>query len=165
MNMSEEFIKLQGLIHKEKLELRTKKSLYKNDIFGVWLYWYCKTKPSALNLCGNAYYIYFILTTDWLWLPLAIFIGFKFSWLYGLLIWLIHYIVQKKILSEIGQNLMIKDALINEVLFDDLWNNQAIGIMSVKKHESAIHKDGVPDLIIDPSNQNWREVIDKENLL
>lgn len=98
---------------------------------------------------------------DWLWLPLAIFIGFRFGWPFGLLAWVAHYIMQKNILSRIGQGFMIYDAQNNEDLFDDLWQNQFIGIVSAKKHESLIHKDGVPDIIIDPSNDDWREEIDK----
>jgi hypothetical protein len=157
--MSDEFIKLDDLINKGKLELRIKKSLNKKDVFGIWFFWYCKTKPSVLNLFGNAFYVYFILTTDWFWLPLAVFIGFKFGWIYGLLTWVVHYIIQRIVFSGIGQGFMLYDAQHNENLFDDLWQNQSIGILSVKKRDSVMHEDGVPVIIIDPHNQDWRKEI------
>lgn len=157
--MSDEFKKLQDLINKGKLELKIKKSLSRQDIFGIWFYWQCKKKPAVINLFGTAYYIYFVLTMDWLWLPLAIFIGFKFGWIYGLLTWLVHYIVQKKILSRIGQDFMIYDAQRNENLFDELWQNQSIGILSTRKKGSLVQKDGVPEVIIDPHRHDWRKEI------
>lgn len=88
--MSGEFKLLKELVKEKKIQFRFKNS---SDPFGIWLYWICKMKPSALNLFGNIYYIYFVLTMDWLWIPLAIFIGFKFSWLYGILAFVIHYIM------------------------------------------------------------------------
>lgn len=157
--MSKEFIKLQDQINKGDLELMIKKSLYRQDIFGVWLYWHCKTKPSALNLFGKAYYLYFVFTMDWLWLPLVIFVGVRFGWLFGVILWIAHYFMQKKVFAGIGQGFTIYDAQNNEDLFDDLWQNQFIGIVSTKKRESNIHKDGVPEIIIDPSGDDWREKI------
>ena len=64
-----------------------------------------------------------------------------------------------RLFKPIGQGFLIYDAQNNENLFDDLWTNQAIGIMSTAKHESMIRDNNIPDIIIDPYNQDWKEEI------
>lgn len=157
--MSEEFTKLQNLIKEGKVELLLKKSWRKNNIFGLWLCWYCKEKPSILNLYGRSFVLYRLLIWDWLWIPLSIILAVKFSWLFLLCLLAPFTIVS--LLGPIGHGFVIYDAQNNEDFFDDLWQNQAISIASVKKHESMIHKDGVPEIMIVPYNQDWREKIGK----
>lgn len=158
--MSEEFTKLQHLIKDNKAELRLKKSWSRKDIFGIWLYWYCKTKPSVLNLFGKSFILYWLFSSEWLWIPLSIILSIIISNWFFLLCILIPFLITR-LLAPIGQRFIFHDAQNNEDLFDDLWQNQAIGIMSVRKHESLIHKDSVPDIIIDPSNHDWRVEISK----
>lgn len=150
--MTEEFKLLKELVKENKLTLRFKNS---SDPFGIWLHWICKLKPSALNLYGYLFHVYFVLTMDWLWLPLAIFVGFKFGWLYGVLAWVIHYIIQKHILSGIGQGFMAYDALKDEDLLDALWENHLISLASDSKKKSHETGAGLPELFIYPP-QNWR---------
>lgn len=64
-------------------------------------------------------------------------------------------------LGAIGHGFIIYDAENDEELFDDLWQNQAVCIASVKKRESVTHKGGVPEIMVTPYNQDWREEIGK----
>lgn len=150
--MSEEFKLLNKLYKDKKLSLRFKNS---SDPFGVWLYWVCKLNPSALNLYGYAFYIYFLLTMDWLWLPLSIFVGFKYGWYFGLGLWIIHHILQKSFFSRIGQGLITRDALKTEDTFDAFWENNSFLIASISKKKSHEISAGLPEVIIYPPN-DWR---------
>lgn len=66
-----------------------------------------------------------------------------------------------RLLKPFGYGFLIYDAKNDEGLFDDLWANKFIGITSTAKYESMVHKNGTPDIIIGPYNQDWREQIDK----
>lgn len=157
-SMSEEFTKLQNLIKEGKAELLLKKSWRRNDIFGLWLHWHCKEKPSLINFYGKSFILYRLLIWDWLWIPLSIILAVKISWLFLLCLLTPFTIVS--LVGPIGHGFIIYDAQNDEDLFDDLWQNQAISIASVKKHESMVHKNGVPDIMIVPHKHNWREEID-----
>jgi hypothetical protein len=85
----------------------------------------------------------------------------KINWLFLLCI-LVPFIITH-LLGLVGQGFIIYDTQNNEDLFEDLWRNQAIGIASVKKRESMIHKDGVPEILIDSYNRDWRGEIGKAN--
>jgi len=98
-------------------------------------------------------------SSEWFWIPFSIILAIKINSFYLLGI-LMPFLITR-LLEPIGQGFIIYDAQNDEVLFDDLWANKAVGIMSVAKHESVIHKNGVPDIIIDPYNQDWREQIIK----
>lgn len=163
--MSDEFKTLQYLIKKGEFDLILKRSITRNNIFGVWLYWYCKTKPSVINIFGTSFYIYYIFSNDWLWLALSVIIGYKFGWMLGLLTWAIHYFIQKHVFDGIGQGFMLYDAQTNEELFDELWQNQSIGIVSVRKHKSPIHREGVPDMFIDSRSHDWKKELNKLDFL
>ncbi len=158
--MSEEFTRLQHLIKDNKAELRLKKSWLRKDVFGVWLYWYCKTKPSVLCLFGKSFILYWIFSSEWLWIPLSIVLSIiRNNWFFLLCI-LIPFIVER-VLAPVGQSFTISNAQSNEDYLDDLWQNQAIGIVSVKKHASPIHQNGTPDIIIDSYGQDWKKEISK----
>ena len=161
IHMSDEFTQLQNLIREGKAELLLKKSRCKNDFFGLWLHWYCKEKPSILNLYGKFFILYRLLIWDWLWIPLSIILAVKISWLF--LLCLLAPITIVHLFGSIGHGFILYDAQNDEVFFDDLWQSQAISIASLKKRESVIHKDGVPENFIVPHNQDWREEIGKAN--
>jgi hypothetical protein len=156
--MSEEFIKLQQLIKENKAELRLKKPKTPCQHFFLWLYWDCETRPSILNLYGKSFtLVYWVLLNELVWIVLSIVLAIIVNWFF--LLCILVPVIIKPLLNPIGQGFMIYDAQHNEDLFDDLWQNQAIGIFSSKKHESLVHKDGVPDIIIDPYSQDWRDEI------
>ena len=155
--MSEEFVKLQKLVQEEKLELRLKKFL--KDCFGIYLYWVCNTKPAASNLFGKAFILYWVITSDWFWIILAVIFAIKFTPWFLILI-LVPFILTK-LLEPVGLKMVITAVLENENLFEDLWKNQMIGIMSTKMRESVLHSGGVPEIIIDPINKNWKIEINK----
>lgn len=152
-NNSNEFVLLQKLIKENKVELRLKKIL--KDSFGVWLYWYSETKLKSKGLV----YFYWFISSEWLWIPLAIIISIKTNYFYLLLI-IVPFIITK-IFKPIGEGFMIYDAKNNEALFQELWDNKFIGIFSMEKGESLIFKDGGPKFIIDSYRDNWRDEIIK----
>jgi hypothetical protein len=158
---SEEFTHLQHLIKENKATLSLKKSrILGGQHFFLWLYWDCETRPSILNLFGKSFiFLHWVLLNELVWLALSIVLAILINWFF--LLCILVPVIIKALLNPIGQGFMIYDARNNEDLFDDLWQNQEICIMSVKRHESPIHKDGVPDIIIEPYNQNWREKISK----
>jgi hypothetical protein len=155
--MSKEFLKLQNLVKERKIELRLKKSM--KDIFGIWIYWFSETKKPKF-FWKTIFIFYWLFSSEWFWIPFSIILAIKVNLLYLLGI-LMPFLITR-LLKPIGQGFMIHDAKNDEVLFDDLWANKTIGIMSTAKHESMIHKNGTPDIIIDPYNQDWREQINKE---
>jgi len=157
--MSKEFLQLQNLIKEGKVELKLKKSV--KDTFGIWIYWFSRTGRYKF-FWKTIFILYWLLSSEWFWIPLSIILAIKVNKLY-LLGFLIPFLITK-LLKSIGQGFMIYDAQNDEVLFDDLWANKSIGIMSTTKHESVIHKSGVPDIIIDSYNQDWREQIIKRFL-
>ncbi len=154
--MSDEFKKLQKLIKNKQVELRLKKTL--KDTFGVWIYWISETKKPKF-VWKIFFIIYWLFSSEWFWVPFSIVLAIKINWLY--LFGILMPFLIKKLFKPVGQGFIIFDAQNDEVLFDDLWVNRQIGIMSTKTRESAIHKDGVPEIIIDPYNQNWRDEIFK----
>ena len=160
--MSEEFIKLQNLIKENKAALRTKKVKNAGHYFFLWIYWDCTTRPSILNLFGKSYLlIWYVLLNDVVWIAVSIILAIVMNNWFFLLLIAVPMILKIFILNPIGQGFIIYDAQHNEELFDDLWQNQLIGIFSVKKHESPIHKEGTPDIIIDPYNMDWRVEINR----
>jgi hypothetical protein len=154
---------LQELAHKNIIEIRTKKNF--TSEFGTWLYWVCKTKPSIWNLFGFLFYPYLIfyysLSFAFIWLPL-LFIIMKFSWWYWLLSFLIGITVVplfiKRVIDAVGQGFIIFDALQNEELFDDLWQNNFIGILGKETYISPGTGIATPKIIIN-SPHDWREEI------
>ncbi|MDP1760184.1 MAG: hypothetical protein Q8L01_01880 [Candidatus Woesebacteria bacterium] len=154
--MTKEFLKLQNSIKENKIELKLKKSI--KDNFGVWIYWFSETKKPKI-FWKIIFVFYWLFSGDWFWIPLSIILAIKINLFYLLGI-LMPFLITR-LLKPVGQGFIIYDAQNDEVLFDDLWANKAIGIMSVAKHDSVIHKDGVPDMIIDPYNRDWRKEINK----
>lgn len=152
--MSNEFLQLQNLIKNGKIELKLKKSL--KDTFGIWIYWISETKKPKV-LWKTFFVLYWLFSSEWFWLPFSIFLAIKINWLYLLCI-LIPFLITK-LLRPIGQGFIICDAQNDENLFDDLWANQLIGIMSTAKHESVVHRNGIPDTIIDSYSHDWREKV------
>ncbi len=147
---------LQNLIKEGKIELRLRKSL--RDTFGFWIYWVSEIKKPKMfwKIC---FAFYWLFSSALFWIPCSIVLAIKINKLY-LLFLLIPFLI-KRLSGPIGQGFIIYDAQNDEVLFDDLWANKAIGIMSIAKHESVVHKNGVPDIMIDPHKHDWREEIDK----
>lgn len=156
--MSKEFLRLQNLIKEKKVEIRLKKSV--KDPFGIWIYWFSETKKPKF-FWKTIFIFYWLFSSEWFWIPFSIILTIKINLFYLLGI-LMPFLITR-LLKPIGQGFIIYDAQNDEVLFDDLWTNKAIGIMSIAKHESVVHKNGVPDIIIDSHNQDWREQINKEN--
>jgi|GEM_PF-3164325 len=156
--MTEEYKKLQKLIKENIVEISLKKSI--KDIFGIWLYWYGKENPNLLNLWGKLFYLYWIISSEWLWIPLSIVLSIRYESILSLFLILIPLILTR-ILKPIGQDFMICDAKNNEKLFEELWENRLIGILSIEKKSSLVHKKGTPTFIIDSHNKNWRtEILD-----
>lgn len=156
--MSQEFSKLQNLIKENKAELRLKKSV--KDTFGIWIYWFSETKKPKV-IWKTVFGFYWLFSSEWFWLPFSVVLAIKINKLY--LLGLLAPFLVTRLLKPIGQGFLIYDAQNNEVLFDDLWTNKIIGITSMKKHKSMIHKNGVPDITIDSYNQDWREQINKKD--
>lgn len=157
MKNSNEFILLQNLIKENKIEIIFKKTL--KDTFGVWLYWYSEKKLKFKVL----FYLYWLISSEWLWIPLSIFISIKINYFY-LLLTLIPFIITK-IFKSIGEGFLSYEAKRDEVLFQELWDNKFVGIFSKSKIESLIHKEGVPNFVIDSLNQDWKvEIIKYENI-
>lgn len=154
--MSDDFKKLQELINQRQFELGLKKSL--KDPFGVWLYWMSETnKPKFMwKIFVSAYWLF---SSEWFWIPISIVLAFKVSFFYLLGIFMSFLLT--KIFAPIGRDLILSEAKNNEHLFDDLWHNDQIGIMSKRKRESAVHIKGTPEIIIDPYNQDWRVEVRK----
>jgi hypothetical protein len=154
--MSDEFKRLQRLINSKQVELKLKKSL--NDTFGIWLYWISETKKPKF-IWKIFFRMYWLFSSEWFWIPLSIFLAIKMN-LFYLFGFLVPFLVTK-IFKPIGQGFIIYDAQKNEELFDDLWDNQQIGIMSTKMSGSVLDQKEFPEIIIDSFNQNWREEIIK----
>ena len=152
--MSREFSLLQILIKDRKVELRLKKSL--KDPFAIWAYWAGETRKPKL-FWKILFASYWLFSSEWLWIPLSIFFAVKFGWFYLLCLLTPFFITQLS--KPIGQVFLVSEARKNESLLDDLWQNQMIGILSIAKHESPIHKNGTPDIIIDPSTHDWKKQI------
>lgn len=155
--MSKEFSQLQNLIKERKVEIRLKKSV--KDTFGIWIYWFSETKKPKF-FWKTIFISYWLFSSEWFWIPISIILAIKVNKLY--LLGFLMPLLITRLLKPIGQGFIIYDAQNDEVLLDDLWANKAIGIMSITKHESVIHKSRVPDIVIDPYNQDWREQINKE---
>lgn len=152
MSNSGEFTFLQELLKRKIFKILLKKTL--KDEFGVWLHWSCKTRPSFLNGFGITWYIYWIFSSEWFWIPFAIFMGYKFTWLYLLLILVSPLIT--RLLRPVGHGFLIYDAQVNEELFDDLWNNNLVGIASTEMYTSPGSGKATPKIIIMPP-QAWKD--------
>jgi hypothetical protein len=143
--MSKEFEYLQLLLNQKKFELKLKHHI--KDMFGLWLHGVSVTRPALWNLFGYARGVYMFLFSLIVWIPVTLFLGYKYGWIY-LFVFFIPYLV-RIILKPIGQGFLLADLKVNEDLFNMLWNRKAIGICSIKKKESVVHKNGVPEVIID----------------
>jgi len=157
MKNSNEFILLQNLIKENKIEIRFKKIL--KDTFGVWLYWYSEKKLKSKIF----WWLYWLISSEWLWTPLSIFISIKINYFYLLLI-LTPFVITK-IFKPIGEGFLSYDARKDEVLFQELWDNKFIGLFSKERKESIIPQEELPVFIIDSFNQDWKsKIIKYENL-
>ncbi|MBF0595212.1 MAG: hypothetical protein HQL22_09615 [Candidatus Omnitrophica bacterium] len=153
--MGQEYKRLQELLKSNILRLELKNSL--KDLFGLWVYWQCKTKPSVINLFGKAFLLYWIISCDWVWVPLAIVLAIKISWWF-LLIILTPYVITQ-ILGFWGRGFILFDVANDENFFDDLYRNSFIGIFSAANRDSMLHKEGVPEKII-LYPKDWRREIE-----
>ncbi len=143
--MTEEFKRLQSLLSSGKCELKLKRHI--KDNFGLWLHGVSTTRPSAWNLFGYAGGVYMFLLSWIIWVPVTFFFGYKYGWIY-LTIILVPYLI-RMILRPVGQGFLLADLKVNEDLFESLWDRKAIGICSIKKRESLIHKEGIPEVMVD----------------
>jgi len=153
--MTTDFVRLQKLIEGKVVELRLKKKI--KDNFYLWLYWYSKRKKPRF-IWVPLYFTYWLFSSEWFWLPFSAVLALEINkWF---LLGLVFPFTIRKILSPIGQGFLLYDAQNDEALFDGLWENKVIGIVSVMRRERLTYNDGVPDIIIDSTIQSdWREQI------
>lgn len=122
--MTEEFLKLQKLIEDGKAKISFNRFLVGHP-FDLWL----EFKHKFL------FYTYPVLTSEWLFIPLSIYLsihfGFKSFWwliLLGIAIpWVIDDLTKKT-----GYRLLSKCLLENEDLFDSYWRSKSTTIESTK---------------------------------
>lgn len=144
--MSQEFVALQDCIKSNKCELKLKRSLG-GDEFVLWLQLKGDISPSVWNLFGYAGSIYLILTMELIWIIVALFIAYKFGWLLFFLIFIPFFLI-KLLMKEVGKGFLLADAQDEERLFNFLWDKEKIGIFSIRKRESLVNKDGIPEVMI-----------------
>lgn len=161
--MSKEFEELQSLLKQNRCELKLKKHI--KDMFLLWLHGVSSTRPSFWNLFGYAGGVYMILLNEIIWIIVSIFVAYNYGWIYLILIFV--PVVIKVILKPVGQGFIIADLQENEALFNALWDRKAIGICSIKKRKSTIHKNGIPEVIIDSDDSlpgyvgDWKSQLSK----
>jgi len=154
--MTPEFKKLQYLIKKGVVKLRLKKHL--KDPFHIWIYWFSETKKPKF-FWKTIFVFYLLFSSEWFWIPFSITLTIKINKLY--LLGLLMPFLITRLLKPVGKGFIIHDAQNDEALFNDLWANKLIGILS-KKHKNNTHKNKVLDIVIDSFNQDWKEQINKK---